>query len=160
MVRNNLTAGLIQDTDDVALYVKDIIILCPVIVKPISVRLFIVQENDGIIFLSLAQQGAVHHMILGCRTIYRFACADSIRIVGIRNRITIMRYRRQSSPILPGKLVAVTVGENPKPNKDVKISSNSTKAAGCMLSRPRRGYFRLGLLFTAYAPAWLKPAIE
>ena len=50
-------------------------------------------------------------MILGCRPIYRFAGADSIRIVGIRNRITIMRYRRQSSPILPGKLVAVTVGE-------------------------------------------------
>ena len=85
--------------------------LCPVIVKPVFVTLFIVQENDGIAALGLAQQGAVHHMILGCRTIYRFACADSIRIVGIRNRITIMRYRRQSSPILPRKGVAVTVGE-------------------------------------------------
>ena len=42
---------------------------------------------------------------------YRFAGSDSVRIVGIRNRITIMRYRRQSSPILPGKGVAVTVGE-------------------------------------------------
>ena len=111
MVRNNLTAGLIQDTDDVALYVKDIIILCPVIVKTVFVTLFIVQENDGIISLGLAQQGAVHHMILGCRPIYRLAGADSIWIVGIRNRITIMRYRRQSSPILPRKGVAVTVDE-------------------------------------------------
>ena len=50
-------------------------------------------------------------MILGCRPIYRFAGADSIRVVGIRNRITIMRYRRQSSPILPRKGVAVTVGK-------------------------------------------------
>ena len=111
MVRNNLTAGLIQDTDDVALYVKDIIILCPVIVKTVFVTLFIVQENDGIISLGLAQQGAVHHMILGCRPIYRLASADSIRIVGIGNRVTIMRNRRQSSPILPGESKAVTVGE-------------------------------------------------
>ena len=50
-------------------------------------------------------------MILGCRPIYRFAGANSIRIVGIRNRITIMRYRRQSSPILPGESKAVSVGE-------------------------------------------------
>ena len=111
MVRNNLTAGLIQDTDDVALYIKDIVILCSVIVKPISVRFFIVQENDGVTALGLAQQGAVHHMILGCRTIYRFAGANSIWIIGIGNRVTIMRNRRQSSPILPRKGVAVTVGE-------------------------------------------------
>ena len=48
MVRNNLGAGLIQDTNDIALYVKDIVILCAVIVKPIFVRFFIVQENDGV----------------------------------------------------------------------------------------------------------------
>jgi hypothetical protein len=59
----------------------------------------------------LAQQGTVHHMILGCRPIYRFAGANSIRIVGIRNRITIMRYRRQSSPVLPGKGETIAVGE-------------------------------------------------
>ena len=94
MVRNNLTDGLIQDTDDVALYVKDIIILCPVIVKPVFVRFFIVQENDSIISLSLTQQGAVHHMTLGCRPIFRFAGTDSIWIIGIGNRVTIMRYRR------------------------------------------------------------------
>ena len=46
MVRNNLGAGLIQNPYDIALYIKDIVILCPVIVKPISVRLFIVQEDD------------------------------------------------------------------------------------------------------------------
>ena len=111
MVRNNLGAGLIQNPYDIALYIKDIVILCPVIVKPISVRLFIVQENDSVTALGLAQQGAVHHMILGCRPIYRFAGANSIRIVGIRNRITIMRYRRQSSPVLPGKGETIAVGE-------------------------------------------------
>ena len=111
MVRNNLGAGLIQNPYDIALYIKDIVILCPVIVKPIFICFFIVQENDGIIFLGLAQQGAVHHMILGCRPIYRFAGANSIRIVGIRNRITIMRYRRQSSPVLPGKGETIAVGE-------------------------------------------------
>ena len=93
------------------MYIKDIVILCTVIVKPVLITLFIIQENDGIAALGLPQQGAVHHMIFGCRTIYRFAGADSIWIVGIRNRITIMRYRRQSSPILPRKGVAVTVGE-------------------------------------------------
>ena len=92
MVRNNLTDGLIQDTDDVALYVKDIIILCPVIVKTVFVTLFIVQENDSVTALGLAQQGTVHDMILGCRPIYRFAGANSIRIIGIGNRVTIMRY--------------------------------------------------------------------
>ena len=50
-------------------------------------------------------------MIFGCRTIYRFAGADSIWIVGIRNRITIMRYRGQSSPVLPGKGETIAVGE-------------------------------------------------
>ena len=35
-------AGLIQNPDDVALYVKDIVILCPVIVKPVFARFFIV----------------------------------------------------------------------------------------------------------------------
>ena len=94
MVRNNLGAGLIQNPYDIALYIKDIVILCPVIVKPISVRLFIVQENDSVTALGLAQQGAVHHMILGCRPIFRFAGTDSIWIIGIGNRVTIMRYRR------------------------------------------------------------------
>ena len=91
MVRNNLTDGLIQDTDDVALYVKDIIILCPVIVKTVFVTLFIVQENDSVTALGLAQQGAVHHMILGCRPIYRFAGADSIWVVSIADTVTAMR---------------------------------------------------------------------
>ena len=58
-------------------------------------------------------------MILGCRTIYRLAGADSIRIVGIRNRITIMRYRRQSSSILPGEGEAVTVGEGDYKGKEI-----------------------------------------
>ena len=111
MVRNNLTDGLIQDTDDVALYVKDIIILCPVIVKTVFVTLFIVQENDGIISLGLAQQGAVHHMILGCRPIYRFAGADSIWVVSIADTVTAMRNCSQPPAVLPGKLVTVTVGE-------------------------------------------------
>ena len=111
MVRNNLTAGLIQDTDDVALYVKDIIILCPVIVKTVFVTLFIVQENDSVTALGLAQQGTVHDMILGCRPIYRFAGANSIRIIGIRYGIVAVGDRGQPPAVLPGKLVTVTVGE-------------------------------------------------
>ena len=111
MVRNNLTDGLIQDTDDVALYVKDIIILCPVIVKTVFVTLFIVQENDSVTALGLAQQGTVHHMILGCRPIYRFAGANSIRIIGIRYGIVAVGDRGQPPAVLPGKLVTVTVGE-------------------------------------------------
>jgi len=39
----------------------------------------------------LAQQGAVHHMILGCRPIYRFAGADSIWVVSIADTVTAMR---------------------------------------------------------------------
>ena len=111
MVRNNLTDGLIQDTDDVALYVKDIIILCPVIVKTVFVTLFIVQENDSVTALGLAQQGTVHDMILGCRPIYRFAGADSIRVVSIADTVTAMRNCSQPPAVLPGKLVTVTVGE-------------------------------------------------
>ena len=111
MVRNNLGAGLIQNPYDIALYIKDILILCPVIVKPISVRLFIVQENDSVTALGLAQQGAVHHMILGCRTIYRFTSANSIRIIGIRYGIVAVGDRGQPPAVLPGKLVTVTVGK-------------------------------------------------
>ena len=106
MVRNNLTAGLIQDTDDVALYVKDIIILCPVIVKTVFVTLFIVQENDSVTALGLAQQGAVHDMILGCRPIYRFAGADSIWVVSIADTVTATRSCGQPPTTLPGKGVA------------------------------------------------------
>ena len=98
-------------TSYIALYIKDIVILCPVIVKPVLITLFIIQENDGIAALGLPQQGAVHHMILGCRPIYRFTGTESIGVVGIRNRITIMRYRRQSSPVLPGKGETIAVGE-------------------------------------------------
>ena len=106
MVRNNLAARLIQNPYDIALYIKDIVILCPVIVKPISVRLFIVQENDSVTALGLAQQSAVHHMILGCRTIYRFAGADSIRVVSIAVTVTATRNCGQPPTTLPGKGVA------------------------------------------------------
>ena len=110
MVRNNLTAGLIQDTDDVALYVKDIIILCPVIVKTVFVTLFIVQENDSVTALGLAQQGTVHDMILGCRPIYRFAGANSIRIIGIRYGIVAVGDRGQPPAVLPGKDKIILLG--------------------------------------------------
>ena len=103
MVRNNLGAGLIQNPYDIALYIKDILILCPVIVKPISVRLFIVQENDSVTALGLAQQDAVHDMILGCRPIYRFAGADSIRVVSIADTVTATRSCGQPPTTLPGK---------------------------------------------------------
>ena len=111
MVRNNLGAGLIQNPYDIALYIKDILILCPVIVKPISVRLFIVQENDSVTALGLAQQGAVHHMILGCRPIYRFAGADSIWVVSIADTVTAMRNCGQPPAVLPRKGVAVSIGK-------------------------------------------------
>jgi len=110
LVRNNLTAGLIQDTDDVALYVKDIIILCPVIVKTVFVTLFIVQENDSVTALGLAQQGTVHDMILGCRPIYRFAGANSIRIIGIRYGIVAVGDRGQPPAVLPGKDKIILLG--------------------------------------------------
>jgi len=59
----------------------------------------------------LAQQGTVHDMILGCRPIYRFAGANSIRIIGIRYGIVAVGDRGQPPAVLPGKLVTVTVGE-------------------------------------------------
>jgi len=42
-------------------------------------------------------------MILGCRTIYRFAGADSIRAVGIRYGIVVVGDRGQPPAVLPGK---------------------------------------------------------
>ena len=50
-------------------------------------------------------------MILGGNAVYCFTGADSIRIVGVRNRIRSLGYIRQPSPVLPGEGVAVTVGE-------------------------------------------------
>ena len=111
MVRNNLAARLIQNPYDIALYIKDIVILCPVIVKPISVRLFIVQENDSVAALGLAQQDAVHDMILGCHPIYRFTGTDSIRVVSIADTVTAMRNCGQPPAVLPRKGVAVSIGK-------------------------------------------------
>ena len=82
---------------------KDIVILCPVIVKPVLITAFHHTGKRWYQIPWFAPEGAVHHMILGCRPIYRFTGTESIGVVGIRNRITIMRYRRQSSPVLPGK---------------------------------------------------------
>ena len=50
-------------------------------------------------------------MILGCRTIYRFAGADSIRVVGIRYGIVAVGDRGQPPAVLPGEGETVTVGE-------------------------------------------------
>ena len=50
-------------------------------------------------------------MILGCRPIYRLACADSIWVVSIADTVTAMRNCSQPPAVLPGKLVTVTVGE-------------------------------------------------
>ena len=50
-------------------------------------------------------------MILGCRPIYRFTSTDSIRVISIADIVTAMRNCSQPPAVLPGKLVAVTVGE-------------------------------------------------
>ena len=111
MVRNNLGAGLIQDTNDIALYVKDIVILCAVIVKPIFVRFFIVQEDDFVRTLGLPQQGTVHDMILSSNAVYGFAGAYSIGVIGVADTVTAMDDGGQPPSVLPGKGEAVTVGE-------------------------------------------------
>ena len=83
-------------------------------------------------------------MILGCRPIYRFAGANSIWIIGIGNRVTIMRNRRQSSPILPGKGEAVTVGEGVA---DLIIGDGLAVKGKEAVSTPKTIQMILGVLF-------------
>ena len=103
MVRNNLGAGLIQNPNDVSLYIKDIVILCAVVFNAVDIAFFIIQRDQRFVSLGLPKQGSVHDMILGSNTVYRFAGTNAIGVVGIADTVTAMGDGGQPPAVLPSK---------------------------------------------------------